>query len=185
MHAAAMLAMLAAVALVEPEVQLVSSPLKTYPVEGTTLSRMRQSIRENGPPMHYRKTARAKASSRLDWELRHESVEDGCRVAAFKVVVTQGLLMPQWGNREYARPEVGEKWDAFYADLLRHENTHLANALDAANELARRMRSMGSFPDCASLRAEIARQRQRVMDDYRRNDQEFDDRERRRPDLLR
>jgi len=169
----------------EPEVRVVSAPLATYPVEGVTLTRIRRSIRDNAPQMHYRRTARARASSRMDWQLREVETDEGCRITSFTVLLTQGLLMPDWRDRDEAAPEARRKWDAFYADLLRHERVHLANALDAANDLARRIRTLGMFPDCDALRSSLARTKQSVIGEYERIDREFDAKERRRPDLLR
>ena len=165
----------------EPEVEIVEATLKTYAVTGTTPERIRESMKENGPYFwHRRATARAAAELNLDWDYREEKVEDGCRIRAFKVVVRVGLVMPEWRDRADARPEAQASWDRLYADLLRHERGHHAIAVEAGNELARRIRALGAFPDCASISPAIGRLRLQVRGKYDFVHRDYDEAEARR-----
>jgi predicted secreted Zn-dependent protease len=86
------------------------------------------------------------------------------------------VTLPEWPGDDVT-PEVAERWSTFMAALSQHEAGHVANATASARAVERVLRS-ATATSCAVMRAQIGREANDVIEDYKRRDREYDERTR-------
>jgi len=91
-------------------------------------------------------------------------------------VITVGATidLPKWINRDGAQEGVRARWDRFAAALRVHEDGHKDIGVKAAHDLAGRLRALPPAKTCAELDRNISELSDRVLSEYRLQDQAYD-----------
>ena len=82
--------------------------------------------------------------------------------------------MPRWTPPTDVAPETKERWTRYYTNLLQHETGHARIALAAAAEVRQRLGTVGTQPNCEALKAVMNQRAEKVVDDYRAREKEYD-----------
>jgi predicted secreted Zn-dependent protease len=156
-----------------PDVEVLATEIEPYSVQGQSIAEIGQSMRQTSPRDEDGRPVWGNAQWNIKWKFDHD-MANGCRIGKFNVSVTSKIRMPEWLDRFKAPDELQAKWATFYRALLVHEEGHRDNGIRAGNDLVRRIRGLGSYPDCASLNAQISNLGARVIGEYSLVDKSYD-----------
>ena len=145
-----------------------------YPVTGTTLSEVRQSIRRNRP-WKDRFEHDAMTNWRVKWEFTTGPTATGCQCRSFRTQTTIVVSMPGWITSTNASDTARQLWRQYVTALGRHEAGHAELALAAAAELHKRIQGLSEAPDCRTLEKQIGDLCQSVIEDHRKRDRAYDE----------
>ncbi|KIN65776.1 hypothetical protein Z945_823 [Sulfitobacter noctilucae] len=98
----------------------VTEILKTYAVDATTASALKQQMRARGPKGFWAYTR---------WDIRWSS--------ACEVRVKVSYTMPKHKNPDAMSPSLRREFDAMVASLMAHERQHGQHGINAAKEIDR------------------------------------------------
>jgi predicted secreted Zn-dependent protease len=146
------------------EVEVHPARIETYDVRGRGIEEVKAAF---GPDYV------ARTRWRVDWKYGFQE-SGGCRLTTFRVEVTATIRMPRWADRDQATPQARATWDAFEAAMLKHEEGHRDNGIQAGRELARQMREFETRPDCRRLQDDVAAIGARVIATFNAADIEYD-----------
>jgi predicted secreted Zn-dependent protease len=163
------------------EVRVTETVIDWFPIRGDTARQMRDSMGETAPWSEKRQS-RVWGQCRwwFGWEFKYlPGDKGGCRVAEATITLNSRMKLPKWVDANQAPAELRVRWETFERRLRQHEDGHKNNGVKAANDLARRIKALGEYPDCAILNGEIRKLGDRVWSEYALLDDAFD-----RVDLL-
>jgi predicted secreted Zn-dependent protease len=163
------------------EVRVTETTVDWFTIRGATSEQMRASMTETAPYSEKRQSrVWGQCYWWFSWDFKYlPGSRGGCRVAEFTITLNARMKLPKWVDAGRADGELRDRWDTFERRLRQHEDGHKNNGVKAANDLARRIKAIGEFPDCALLNAEIKKVGDRVWSEYALLDDAFD-----RVDLL-
>jgi predicted secreted Zn-dependent protease len=163
------------------EVRVAETTVDWFTIRGTTSAEMRASMLETAP-YSARRQSRVWGQCRwwFEWDFKYApGSTGGCRVAEFTITLNARMKLPKWVDANGADRELRDRWETFEKRLRQHEDGHKNNGVKAANDLARRLKTLGEYPDCAMLNGEIKKLGDRIWSEYALLDDAFD-----RVDLL-
>jgi predicted secreted Zn-dependent protease len=148
-----------------------------YSITGATLEELRQSLRASRP-WKENSPVDGMTDWRVDWHFSVVSAPSGCRCSSFRTQTTITITMPRWLAPTNAPKAVSEAWNRYLTALWQHEAGHAHFALAAAAELDKNIKELGGRPDCNELKTAINDLGRRVVESYRKRDQDYDQRTR-------
>lgn len=163
------------------EVRVAETTVDWFTIRGTTSEQMRDSMLETAPYSPQRQS-RVWGQCRwwFDGDFKYRAGPNGaCGVAAFTITLNARMKLPRWVDAGRADRDLRERWESFEKRLRQHEDGHKNNGVKAANDLARRIKTLGEYPDCEVLDREVNKLRERIFSEYSLLDDAFD-----RVDLL-
>jgi len=162
------------------EVRVTETTVDWFPIRGTSSAQMRASMQETAP---YSAERQSKVWGQcrwwLEWDFKHQAAPSGCRIGAFTITLNARMKLPKWVDSSHGGAELRARWETFEKRLRQHEDGHKDNGIKAANDLARRLRALPEYPDCATLNEQIKKLGERIVSEYALLDKAFD-----RVDLL-
>jgi predicted secreted Zn-dependent protease len=159
----------------ESGVEIPPSAIKFYPVYGNSPQTLHNSMKANGPFNEIvQKTVYAEIEWRIQWKFEYVREPGRCRIGRFVVMLPTTITMPQWMDEDKAPPEMRALWPRVLARIRTHEDGHKAIGAEGANVLARRLKSLPAYGDCAALNAEIRREGERIISEYTTANMAFD-----------
>jgi len=165
---------LAATAVAQDSVQWTTN---YYPVTGASVREIRRSINE-ARPWKDRQSTDAMTKWQVNWHFTLSPSAGGCYCNTFSTTTTIAVTLPKWIVPTNAPESVKGIWARYFTALGKHEGGHGQIALSAAAELQKRSRTIGTLPDCETLKAKINGIGEQVVQDFQRRDKEYDERTR-------
>ncbi len=159
---------------------VVKESVKYYPVKGRNGIEVSKAMLVGGARNINMRHAIAATTTRFSISDAKVGVKNGrCVVEDVKVTLKIEYLYPKWSSVNQAKPGVRKAWNAFYAELLKHERTHGAIAKKAAARMEKELKSLsGTVALGCSDFGRFADQRfERISEDLRRQQIAFDARE--------
>lgn len=103
-------------------------------------------------------------------------VEKGgrCSVGGARVTLRTHIILPRWGNRGRATPELGFIWDTLSKDIKRHEERHAEIARNHARQLERELLGLPVNRTCDALEKQVAETTRRVLEAHDGEQLRFD-----------
>jgi predicted secreted Zn-dependent protease len=140
-----------------------------YDVTGVDGGALSASLAQRGPKGFHGLT---------DWEFRYDyrvapTPEGTCRVTGVRTSVTGRILVPRWVDEPKAPKALREAWSTYMDALMKHEEGHMATG----QSLTRALQSdigAATGPDCKTLRADVERLAQGLIDGHQARDQRYD-----------
>jgi predicted secreted Zn-dependent protease len=148
-----------------------------YLVTGTTLGEIRASLDRSRPSTEIGKMDGFTAWQ-IDWQFTSERYGSGCRCRFFSTRTTITTTLPRWTSPTNTASSVKESWASYIAALGQHEAGHAQLALAAAREVQERIKEVGEASDCESLKIKINDIGQRIVEEYKKHEQDYDRRTR-------
>lgn len=151
---------------------VVTEKVNHYAVSGVSGRDLGRSMLRGGARTINLRHAIAATTTRFDFTDPVLAVERGrCVVKAITVRLSIEYQLPKWTGRHKANARLRRSWDAFYAELVRHEQTHGRIAREFARRIERELLRLsgtqafgcsdfGAFSEArfAALSAELRRQ---------------------------
>lgn len=157
------------------EVRVLDSAVQYYPVSGHTPYELHQSMVTNGPFNEIvKERVYAEIQWRLKWTFDYLTEQQKCRINRFNINVEAIITMPQWVNENTAPASMRALWPRVVSRIRRHEDGHKANGIQAANFLARRLKSLPTYDSCDALTRDINGEGERIMAQFYLVDRAFD-----------
>ena len=148
-----------------------------YLVTGATLPEIRRSINAARPWKDQQNTD-AMTKWRVNWRFTFAQSAEGCYCNTFSTITTIAITLPRWIAPTNAPQPLKDTWARYFTALTKHEVGHTQIGLSAAAELQKRSRDFGTLADCENLKAKINGIAERVMRDFQKRDEEYDERTR-------
>jgi len=162
---AAILGVLALSAVVGRAQNSMAWTTNYYTVTGANFREIRQSMANSRP---WKNDFAGKTRWTVEWKFNLTQIGNQCTTT--KIVTT----LPRWTPAADATPETKERWTRFSIGLAQHEAGHARIGMTAAAEVGKAIAGVGAQTDCDRLKQWINGAAERVMDDYRRREQEYD-----------
>jgi predicted secreted Zn-dependent protease len=144
-----------------------------YSITGASFGEIRRSIEQSRPwkDSEYRTGL---TEWQIDWRFEVTPGGDGCRCSSFNTTTTITNSLPRWTPPTEATAEVKAAWGRFIQALGVHEDGHSRLALAAVAELHKRIKELGPAPDCEGLRKRINAIAERVIEEHRQRERDYD-----------
>lgn len=139
-----------------------------YDVRGLDEYALAQSLRANGPQGFH-----GLARWNVGYEFTPARDADACRIASVRMTVSGEILMPRWVDEAAAPPDLQRRWRDRYAALLRHEEGHIQHGRELALLVKERLMGLGVVP-CDNLKALAQREFERLYENLKTRDREYD-----------
>lgn len=136
---------LSSVAFSEP---LVSEEYEYYYVNPNTRADILTSLKENSPIHENGKIMYGSSNSDVKWNLKWKHNSQICWITSVNTKVNTTYTLPKLIE---GGSGIDDFWDNWYPNLLTHERGHHKLAIDAAEEIERKIRKMPSFSTCDLL----------------------------------
>ena len=112
------------------------------------------------------------------WNLRYRynyrQVRNACEMTNVTIELESRIMVPRWTGRETADSTVVALWDTYITNLRGHEYTHREYSYRAARDISRSLYDLVAG-SCAGMRTLANSTAQRIIDQYGRLDEEFDE----------
>jgi len=113
-----------------------------------------------------------------DWEYRYDyrvapTPEGTCRVTGVRTAIEGRIRLPRWTDEARAPKALREAWTTYLDALMRHEDGHMATGQALVRALSSDL-AAATGPDCKTLRADVERQAQRLIDEHQERDRSYD-----------
>ncbi len=142
-----------------------------YSVTGANFREIRQSIAASRP---WQDGFDGDTRWTILWNFTSAGSPAGCSTISVSTTTKITTTMPRWTPPADVAPETKERWTRYYTNLLQHETGHARIALAAAAEVRQRLSTVGTQPDCDALKFVINQRAEKVVDDYRAREKEYD-----------
>ncbi len=120
---------------------VVSEATKYYSIKGKNGLEVSKAMLSGGARNINMRHAIAATATRFDIGKADVAVKDGrCIVKDVVVKLDIVFYYPAWPGKQGASAQTRKAWDAFYAELLKHERTHAAIAKDGAKQLEKELK---------------------------------------------
>ncbi|MDH4215816.1 MAG: DUF922 domain-containing protein [Gallionella sp.] len=139
-----------------------------YEVKGYDYDSLTRSLRASGPKGYH-----GLASWNVNYEFTSKRHRDACQIDMVLVKVSGEILMPRWTDEPSATLELQRRWSDHYAALKRHEDGHVQHGRELALMVKERLMGLGALP-CDQIRALAQEEFQRLYDNLKGRDQEYD-----------
>lgn len=136
---------LSSVAFSEP---LVSEEYEYYYVNPNTRADILTSLKENSPIHENGKIMYGSSNSDVKWNLKWKHNSQICWITSVNTKVNTTYTLPKLIE---GGSGIDDFWANWYPNLLTHERGHHKLAIDAAEEIERKIRKMPSFSTCDLL----------------------------------
>lgn len=163
--------------LLAPAQNTVQRTTNYYPITGATLPEIHASLRQNRPWKN-RLTVDGFTEWHIDWRFNVAPGDGGCRLTGFGTKTVILTTLPRWRAPTNAPAQVSSIWSNYSRALALHEAGHASVALAAAADLQKQAKAVAAAADCPSLHKALNELGQRVIADYRRRDEQYDERTR-------
>jgi predicted secreted Zn-dependent protease len=169
------------VALLFPSLLHAQSTLQVrtnyYRVTGNTLREIQQSLAQSRPRAGTGEH-NAQTAWQITWQFNASAKEGTCHLTSFSTRTTIKVTLPLWATPTNAAPEVFKAWRDYYLALAQHEQGHVQLAKDATVEIQRRADTTAPRSDCGTLKSDINALCRGIVDAYRNQEKEYDERTR-------
>ena len=151
--------------------QTVEWTTNYYAVTGADFREIRRSIEAARP---WKEAFDGETKWNITWRFNFAEHTAGCALSSFSTATKIITTMPRWTPPPDVRPETKERWTRYYTNLLAHETGHARLALAAAAEVRQRISETPAQATCDRLKQVINERANKVVDDYRAREKEYD-----------
>ena len=145
-----------------------------YDVAGSSEEELRAAIDKQRPKDRAGERHDAVTNWDVLWTYRYVTVAGGCAVGSLATTLEVATIFPRWPNRQSGT--LTERWDKYTAALKAHEREHMDIALRAAQVIHKRLSSHEKARTCPLLKASIDSKGQALLDQFRSEEAEYDQR---------
>lgn len=148
----------------------------SYPVTGSTLGEIHQSLRQARDARNTQWDALTEWN--INWRFALSEAAGQCRVDSFSTKTTLKLTLPRWTAPTNATLATRDEWRRYITALAQHELGHAQFAQLAAAGVRKSMSETKAEADCEQLKKRLNADCTTVVENFKKRDQEYDERTR-------
>ncbi|MEO7251308.1 MAG: DUF922 domain-containing protein [Arenimonas sp.] len=134
-----------------------------YTLDAGDLIALRQQLLERQPRSRSGGLSIGLTDAVLETHYDLTATAHGCRLEGVSVQLAVTTRLPQWHPARRASSELRQRWETFREAIGRHEAGHRDNAIQAATQLLRGLRSADTRLSCRALGRQLERIRSRAL----------------------
>ena len=142
-----------------------------YSVTGADFREIRQSIAASRP---WKDGFDGDTRWNVEWKFSFAETANGCACSSFGTTTKIVTMLPRWTPPADVWPPVKEQWTRYFTNLAQHEAGHARIGTAAAAEIGKRINELGVQADCDRLKKMINERAEKVVEDYRAREKEYD-----------
>jgi predicted secreted Zn-dependent protease len=142
-----------------------------YTVTGANFREIRQSLASSRP---WKDGFDGDTRWTVSWNFNLTSTPATCSCSSFSTTLKITTTLPRWTPPTNAVPEVKEQWARYFTALAQHEAGHARVGSAGAAEVHKAIAQVPAQADCETLRKLINERAERILDDYRAREKEYD-----------
>lgn len=148
-----------------------------YSVTGDDGNAVRRSLDRLGPLGIDGKRYDGYTKWDVHWEYATRSdVSGGCALVSSSIVLNVDMTLPQWQPSSDVPEMLKRRWSIYLVALRTHEDGHIQNAGLEAAAINQLMQTIGPQSDCDLLDQKLHDLGQQILQHYKDNDVEYDQR---------
>ena len=153
---------------------IVEERVDYYDVAGSSEDELRAAIDKQRPTDRAGERHDAVTNWDVRWTYRYVTAAEGCGLGSLATTLEVVTIFPRWPNRQSGA--LTERWDKYIAALKAHERDHMEIAHRAAQVIHERLSRHEKARTCPLLKASIDSKGQALLDQFRSEDTEYDQR---------
>jgi predicted secreted Zn-dependent protease len=122
-----------------------------YEIKGSGAKELRDQMTRQGIAWSDGEKYDSITSWHVTWDYERERSLQSCSAEAFQATAEITIRYPKWVRTDAAPQELADKWDAYLASLIEHEEGHRDMVVEAVNDLTRAVAQLPAAPTCAEL----------------------------------
>ncbi|WP_157954236.1 DUF922 domain-containing Zn-dependent protease [Saccharospirillum mangrovi] len=142
-----------------------------YPVAVRTDETLRQALDRSSPIRQRGQVFYGQTLWQVHWQFWWQPTPQRCAIERTAIQVEVQMQLPEWTS---GRADQRAEFDAFVAALERHERGHQQLAEAAGRAIDDALLAMPPADNCAQLEVQAKTLAQRVLDDYREREFDYD-----------
>ncbi|MBB6247897.1 DUF922 domain-containing protein [Rhodanobacter sp. A1T4] len=160
-----------------PDGYVLNEHVNYYLVTGDDGSALRRSLDSQGPIGVDGKRYDGYTRWDVHWDYVTESdASSTCAVVSSNIVLNVEITLPQWQPAIDVPDSLQRRWLVYLKALRGHEDGHLENAEMAAMAIDHLLQTIGPQSDCQILDEKLQTLGQQILQHFRDNDVEYDQR---------
>ena len=148
-----------------------NSMIEYYPIVAETPQELDKQLSLNN-----RNGYSADTKWTINTRYRFKNTNFSCLLDDFKVELEIIHTMPEWINKSNASIELQTLWDAWYSNLLKHEENHGFHGQQAYNDIKQSLYVSHRANNCAQLTTNLKVLVDRILFKYTQEDKYYDQR---------
>lgn len=148
--------------------------IEYFDIQGSTARELRADLSRVGPVGETGVRGDGYTEYRIAWRYDMTEKNGRCRAHDIEVDLAVRMMLPRWNPPPGASRDLVDTWQRFSALLREHEDGHHRLAVEAAQEVRRKLRRRGEARDCKTLEAAMTDTANDVLREYREKQAEFD-----------
>ena len=155
---------------------MTDAVVKRYPVEGTTMTAVLRSLSERSPLVE-RTGQRHYGVTRVAFEqsATFQEIPDGCELLSNDIDLKLEVVLPEWVDRDRAKPQLVRLWDKLEEDITQHEQRHVEIAQESHAEMREKLDRYITADTCDALRERVRSDLKTMIEEHRRRQLAFDE----------
>jgi predicted secreted Zn-dependent protease len=150
--------------------------IEYFAIHGSTAKELRADLKRLGPVGETGIRGDAYTEYRIAWQFSMTLKDGWCRAHDVNVDLDVTMLLPRWAKPDTASPTLVQTWNDFSVVLREHEDGHHRLAVEAANEVRRRLGKRIRAASCETLKARLTDIANATLLEYREKQADYDER---------
>jgi predicted secreted Zn-dependent protease len=150
--------------------------IEYFTIRGSTATELRADLKRLGPVGETGMRGDAYTQYRIAWQSSMTLKDGSCRAHDVNVDLDVTMMLPRWEKPATATAKLVKSWDGFSAVLRDHEDGHHRLAMEAANEVRRKLGKHIRAASCDALKIRLNDIANAVLREYRDKQEDYDER---------
>lgn len=142
-----------------------------YAMTGSSIRDIQLSLRQTRP---WKSPHDGSTEWRIQWSAYMSKDGGQCHCSSFETTTMITVTLPKWVPPTNTLPAVREAWAKYLRALEQHEAGHADIALAATAEMHKRVKDIGTEPDCDALRTKVKTECDTILEAHRAREKEYD-----------
>lgn len=155
----------------EPSLKIDYKFYDIHPVEPQELYR---EMHQQSPIIYNGKKFVGFTNWRVTWKYSWQTRNEQCQIKTVSTDLQVVYTMPRIHSSHSVTPQVRQKFDRYYADLLQHEKGHKDSGLYAAREIEQSLLDMQPLKSCKRLSQSANYRAEQIIKKYNQRDLNYD-----------
>lgn len=152
----------------------ISTRFEYYDISPKTKYDIKSELQKRSPILHESTKFHGSTIWQVIWNISWTKSNGICFLDSSEAKLNVLFKMPRISSSFSATNVVITSFNRYYEALLKHENGHMDNGIQALNEINELLLNFNSFSDCQVLNDIVKDSITKVVEKYKRQDESYD-----------